>query len=134
MTSATHSRGTTQKAAATKPRNFLTFLLMEQFAAKEIGLRIAQARHERGLSQDELADLAAGFGKRSLQDYEAGVTIPYKHLRELSRLLKKPTEWFLYGDPDPPAAVAVEERLDRLESLAERILVEVRARAGRRSA
>jgi transcriptional regulator with XRE-family HTH domain len=88
----------TQKPAATNARNFRTFLLMQQFAAEEIGARIAQARNERGLTQDELSDLAAGFSKRSLQDYEAGKTIPYKHLRELSQLLKKPTEWFLYGD------------------------------------
>jgi transcriptional regulator with XRE-family HTH domain len=98
-----------QELAATKARNFRTFLLMQQFAAKEIGARIALARNERGLSQEELSDMASGFSKRSLQDYEAGVTIPYKHLRELGRLLKKPEEWFLYGDdneqeaPDAPS-------------------------------
>lgn len=88
-----------QKLAATKTRNLRTLLLMEQFAAGEIGARIQQARRERGLTQEEFAELTT-FSKRSLQDYESGVTIPYKHLREISRLLRRPEEWFLYGDPD----------------------------------
>lgn len=86
-----------QELAATKSRNFRTFLLMQQFAAHEIGERIKLARKERGLTQDELAAMAS-FSKRSLQDYEYGKTIPYKHLRELARLLNRPEEWFLYGD------------------------------------
>lgn len=40
----------------------------------------------------------ASFSKRSLQDYEAGNTAAYRHLGEISRLLNKPHEWFLYGD------------------------------------
>jgi transcriptional regulator with XRE-family HTH domain len=70
---------------------------MQQFDADAIGARIRQARNERGLTQDELAAMAS-FSKRSLQDYEAGTTIPYRHLRELGRLMNKPEEWFLYGD------------------------------------
>lgn len=105
------SSGVAQKPAATSGRNFRTFLLMQQFAAHEIGGRIKQARLEAGLTQDELADLASGFSKRSLQDYESGVTTPYKHLQELSRLLRRPTEWFLYGDAEvKPETVTVTER------------------------
>lgn len=88
-----------QIPAATNLRNFRTFLLMAQFEAQEIGARIAQARNEKGLTQEELAEMAS-FSKRSLQDYEAGETIPYRHFREIGRLLHKPTEWFLYGDPE----------------------------------
>lgn len=91
---------TAQKLAATKGRNFRTFLLMQQFAADEIGARIAQARKERGLTQEQLAGMAS-FSQRSLQDYERGVTIPYRHMRELAKLLRRPEEWFLYGDPEP---------------------------------
>jgi transcriptional regulator with XRE-family HTH domain len=77
---------------------------MQQFEAAEIGARIKQAQRERGLLQHELAAMAS-FSQRSLQDYQSGVTIPYKHLTELSRLLGKPVEWFLRGDE----AVNVEE-------------------------
>src|SRR4029077_822569 len=93
-----------QLSAATNGRTFRRFLLMQQFEAAEIGARIKQAQRERGLLQHELAAMAS-FSQRSLQDYQSGVTIPYKHLSELSRLLGKPVEWFLRGDE----AVNVEE-------------------------
>jgi transcriptional regulator with XRE-family HTH domain len=113
--------GTTQQAAATNGRNFRTFLLMQQFEAQEIGARIKQARLERGLTQEVLAEMAP-FSKRSLQDYETGVTIPYRHLRELSRLLGKPEEWFLYGD-EPVAS----DRLELIEEQLARVASEVAA-------
>jgi transcriptional regulator with XRE-family HTH domain len=106
--------GAAQQAAATSSRNFRTFLLVQQLAAKEIGARIKQARRERGIaSQEDLAAMAS-FSKRSLQDYETGVTIPYRHLRELSHLLGRPEEWFLYGD-EPVSS-------DRLESIEEQLI------------
>ncbi len=80
---------------------------MQQFDREAIGRRIALARHERGLTQDELAALAS-FSKRALQEYEGGVRIPYKHMDELHRLLGKPTEWFLYGDQQEQETVATE--------------------------
>lgn len=94
--------GTTRKAAATNARNFRTFLLVSQLEAQEIGARITQARKELGMTQEEVAEVAT-FSKRSLQDYEAGVTIPYRHLREISGLLKRPVEWFLHGTPESPS-------------------------------
>lgn len=103
----------TQKPSATNAANLRTFLLMEQFAAKEIGGRIAQARRERGLTQEQLAGMCS-FSERSLQDYEAGTTIPYKHLTELGAILGRKTEWFLHGDEQ--ASPDVEERLERIEA------------------
>jgi transcriptional regulator with XRE-family HTH domain len=106
MAQSRHRNGAAQELAATNPRNFRTFLLMQQFAAQEIGARIRQARKERGLTQDQLADLVTGFSKRSLQDYESGKTIPYAHLTELGVILRRTTEWFLYGDEpeeEPPS-------------------------------
>ena len=117
--------GGTRKSAATKSRSFRTFLLVSQFEAEEIGARIALARNERGMTQEELAG-AATFSKRSLQDYETGVTIPYKHLRELSSLLGREVEWFLRGETeiDVDRLTGLEaqlrealERLQRVEAL-----------------
>lgn len=99
------------KTAATNLRSFRNFLLVSQFEAQEIGARIAQARKESGLTQEQVADVAS-FSKRSLQDYEAGVTIPYKHLRELAGIFRRKPEWFLHGDPDDVS----EDRLAGLES------------------
>lgn len=87
------------KAAATTTRTFRSFLLMSQLEAQEIGARIKQKRLERGMTQEELAQTAS-FSARSLQDYENGVTIPYKHFQELGRLLDVSHEWFMYGDED----------------------------------
>lgn len=110
MAQVKHRRDTAQKPASRSSRSFRTFLLLQQFEAKEIGERIAQARLERGLTQEELAEMAS-FSKRSLQDYETGVTIPYRHLRELGRLLGKATEWFLYGKGEEDLS---DDRVERL--------------------
>jgi transcriptional regulator with XRE-family HTH domain len=93
-----------------------------QFEAKEVGGRIALARNEAGLTQETLAEMAS-FSKRSLQDYEAGVTIPYKHMREISRLLAKPVEWFLHGESDSARETAetIEALTGRLEALEGRV-------------
>lgn len=91
MTQSRRTRSATQEPASKTSRSFRTFLLMAQFEAREIGQRIAEARTIAGLTQEELAEMAS-FSKRSLQDYEAGVTIPYRHMREISRLLRRDVE------------------------------------------
>lgn len=116
MAQVKHTNRTAQKAAATNSREFRTFLLMAQFEAQEIGARIQQARKEKGLTQEELAEMAS-FSKRSLQDYETGQTIPYRQLQELGRLLGRPTEWFLYGEKDPAAGADLEQVLEAVEGL-----------------
>lgn len=127
MTNATRIFRDAQESAATAARNFSTFLVVQQFAAKEIGARIQIARKERGMTQDDLAALAP-FSKRSLQDYEAGETIPYKHLSDLSRLLGRPTEWFLYGDDDATSSDGEEsqEAMRAMLARVEETLAEVR--------
>lgn len=90
-------KGAAMKPAATNSRTFRTFLLMSQFEAKEIGARIALARNEAGLTQEELTEMAT-FSKRALQMWEAGNVIPYRQMQEISRLLDRPVEWFLHGE------------------------------------
>jgi transcriptional regulator with XRE-family HTH domain len=63
----------------------------------EIGRRVAQARKEAGLTQQELADRLE-VTKRSLQGYESGAVIPYRHLGRLADLLGRGAAWFLAGD------------------------------------
>lgn len=112
-------RAVPQKVAATDSRILRTFLLMRQFEAQEIGARIAQARKELGLTQEQLAEMAS-FSRRSLQDYESGLTIPYRHFRELSRLLRRTPEWFLYGD-DEGASAETRTLAERLGDVVERL-------------
>lgn len=88
----------TQDPSATNLRSFRTFLLMREFAAREIGERIALARREAGgMTQEQLGELL-NVSTRSVQDYEAGGTIPWRHFQRLEQILKKSTPWFLYGD------------------------------------
>ncbi len=89
---------TTQKTSATNLRNLRTFLRMRQEEARQIGGRIALARKEAdGMTQGELADLL-NVSARSIQDYEAGVTIPWKYFRDLEKIFPSHTfDWFLHG-------------------------------------
>lgn len=109
-------------SAATNTRSFRTFLLVSQLQAQEIGARIALARNESGLTQEQLADLGS-FSKRSLQNWEAGVVIPYKSFEEISRLLRRPTDWFLHGelsepdDEQPRLELRLAELADAIELL-----------------
>lgn len=123
MAKSRRSTLTSKEVSATNARSFRTFLLMAEFAAKEIGARIAEARTLRGLTQENLAEMLS-ISTRSLQDYEAGVRIPYKHFRDLGRMLKKPEEWFLYGKADeveePSEAMAAQ--LDRIERALEALV------------
>lgn len=102
-----------QEAAATNGRNFRTFLLVSQLEAREIGARIAQARNEAGLTQEELVEVAS-FSKRSLQDYEAGVTIPYRHLREIAGIVNATVPWLLHGEPEGAPGLDLHNRLESL--------------------
>ena len=61
---------------------------------EELGGRIASARIEAGLTQQELAD-RIGVTRRSLQGYEAGRVAPYRHLERLAEVLERPRAWFL---------------------------------------
>lgn len=118
------SQMVTQKDAATNLRSFRTFLLMQQFAAHEVGARIAQARKEAsGMTQEQLAELL-NVSKRSVQDYEAGKTIPWRHFKEMGAIFRRPMEWFLHGDDD-------EEERDRTLAARLEALVE-EAEQGRR--
>lgn len=88
-----------KKLAATDARNLRTLLLLSVFEPQDIGARIATARKEAGLTQAELADLV-GVSTRSLQGYEAGEVVPYRHMAKLAEITKRPVAWFLHGDEE----------------------------------
>ena len=122
---ATRTFKSAHPSSATTTRNFRSFLLMAQLEAREIGARIKQARKERGLTQEELAELC-DVSTRALQTWEGGAVTPYRHFKDLARLLQRQEEWFLYGDPPAPAEDAelgeVKDRLERIESRLEQVV------------
>lgn len=59
-----------------------------------VGERIAAARLDAKLSQRTLA-AELHVSVRTLQNYEAGKFVPYRHLDGLSRLLRRNPAWLL---------------------------------------
>jgi transcriptional regulator with XRE-family HTH domain len=82
--------------------------------AREVGRRIARARYEAGwMTQKTLAELLC-VCKRSVQSYEAGATIPYRHLHRLADIFERPATWFLYGGEPADDSSAVADRDDEI--------------------
>jgi transcriptional regulator with XRE-family HTH domain len=86
-----------------------------------IGRRLAQARKEAGFTQEQLAELV-GVTPRSIQGYEAGKVVPYRHLKRLEEVTGKPPSWLLRNEKEPGVLSA--EVAERLVSLVERVAAE----------
>jgi transcriptional regulator with XRE-family HTH domain len=113
---------TRNKLSATDTRNLRTLLLLSVFEGQEIGARIKRAREEKGLRQEDLADLI-NVSTRTIQGYEAGETSQYRRLKAIGEVTGRPVEWFLHGDrPEDVEATTVAEL--RAEVAAVRLLVE----------
>lgn len=110
--------GATKQPAATKSRNFRTFLLVTQLEAEAIGARLALARKEAGFTQEQVAEMST-MSKRSLQNYEAGITIPYAHFRELAAIYTREVDWFLHGEAAQKKAILLEELAASVVTLTE---------------
>lgn len=90
---------------------------MRQFAQQEIGERIAQARKESGgMTQEELAELL-NVSKRSVQDYEAGTTVPWKYFQLLEEVFKRPLSWFLHGEEEQLPQDLAQQLADAMDAL-----------------
>ena len=93
--------------------------------AAVVGARIAQVRKERGLTLRELAE-GLGVTVRSLQSYEAGVVLPYRHLPRLAALLHRSPTWILQGRTrgmeEREALVALRQEFrERVQTLEEQL-------------
>ena len=68
------------------------------------------------MTQGELA-AALGITTRSVQNYEAGKSIPYRHLRRIELLTHTPPGWLLAGGTRGPGALtdlaAVRDTLEK---------------------
>jgi transcriptional regulator with XRE-family HTH domain len=99
--------------------------------AAAVGRRIAQARHEAGwMTQETLAELLC-ICKRSVQTYESGTRVPYRHLHRLAEIFERPASWFLHGHPAGSGGDATDEeilkRLDLHAELLGKLAVELAA-------
>lgn len=95
------------------------------------GKRLAAARNAVHLSQRALA-AELGVSLRTVQNYEAGKFVPYRHLDALGKLLGRSPAWFLYGgeerDPEQLRARSRQQRhqlrqnVARLVALRDRLM------------
>src|ERR671920_317202 len=78
-----------------------------------IARRLQHARRTAGMTQRELAD-HLGLTPRSIQGYEAGAVVPYRHLRTIARLLGRDMTWLLDGrGPRRTGGASLMDELDR---------------------
>ena len=120
------------KAVLSEPDAKKRDRMVKEFEAKAIGERLRQARREAGMTQEDLAEVSS-FSKRSLQDYEAGVTIPYRNLTELATILRRSVAWFLHGaeaDRSPEEDAALAERMTAVEAQLQELVQEIQRRRG----
>jgi transcriptional regulator with XRE-family HTH domain len=89
-----------------------------------IGGRIARARKESGLTQEELAALV-GVSPRSIQGYEAGKVVPYRRLGQLAQAVNREVGWMLEGDARA-GAMSTDEVAERLVGLVEEVSAEAK--------
>ena len=98
---------------------------MDPYQARQVGKRIAETRKAAGMTQPQLADLL-NLSARSVQDFEHGITVPWRYFERLEDIFGKSLSWFLRGegDPTPPpdpdlAGRRHDELMARLEELRE---------------
>jgi transcriptional regulator with XRE-family HTH domain len=65
-----------------------------------VGARITRARKESGLTQAQLA-ATLGITTRSVQNYESGAIVPWRHLSHIETITRRRNGWLLRGDPSP---------------------------------
>lgn len=107
----------------TIPGIFPTMAIKHEAFFKEMGARIAQARKERGLTQQQLAD-ALGVSQQTLAHYEVGrVGVGAAMLPRLAELLDLSFDEILTGQPTVripgkrgPAS-RIEQQLDAIAKL-----------------
>jgi transcriptional regulator with XRE-family HTH domain len=96
---------------------------MRRELAGGIGGRIARARRERGLTQEELAELV-GVSPRSIQGYEAGKIVPYRRLGRIAEVTERDLRWLLEGDDQGSSVDG--EAVEQLAKLVEELVTEAR--------
>jgi transcriptional regulator with XRE-family HTH domain len=90
---------------------------------RRVGTRIATARREAGMTQRQLAR-ELGVTTRSIQNYEAGAVIPYRHLRRIETLTRRRPGWLLAVNPERDDMGDTLARLERALADHQRLLQE----------
>jgi len=95
-------------------RDFAITARVETAERRRIGSRITQARRERGLTQRELAE-ELGVTPRSIQNYESGTIVPWRHLGRIELVTRKRAGWLLRDDEGGALIDTVSTLLEAME-------------------
>jgi transcriptional regulator with XRE-family HTH domain len=87
---------------------------------EQIVQRIARAREEAGLTQQEAADIL-GVHKRTIENWEH-VRVPWRDLNRVAEVYGKPLDWFLHGDIATEPDEETHARLERIERVLEELV------------
>lgn len=94
---------------------------MEDGQPKQIGERLTDARHQAGMTQEELGDLV-GVSTRSIAAYEAGDIVPWRHMKKLAEYLGQPVAYLIHGEAaDTAYDMQLERILEELKMLRKEI-------------
>jgi transcriptional regulator with XRE-family HTH domain len=89
---------------------------------EELGRRIRTARNEKGLSQQELAELVGLKHAQDISRYERGKTeVPDFRIDRIATATDQPRSYFLRDPAEPETVKNLDERLAGLETLLNRI-------------
>jgi transcriptional regulator with XRE-family HTH domain len=97
---------------------------------KGIAGRIKQARNEKGLTQEQMANLL-DVKQRTYQNYESATKprIPWERMNDIGRITRKKVEWLLHGEaPDLISAMngsipkAIQDQLVELDRKLDEVL------------
>jgi transcriptional regulator with XRE-family HTH domain len=100
---------------------------------RAIGARIAEARRHAGLTQRQLAQ-SLGVTVRTVQNYEAGVAVPYRYLRTIEALTHSRPGWILDGKEHGDLAdtiAALQQAMERHHELMREHLLAMRRHTDR---
>ena len=89
---------------------------------RQIGALVRDARRHHGLTQEQLAE-RVGVTQRSIQGYEAGAVVPYKHFKRLEEVTGRTLAWFLGREEDAGASNLADVG-ERLVALVEQVAAE----------
>jgi PAS domain S-box-containing protein len=86
-----------------------------------VGQRIARARKEAGLTQQELAD-RIGVGRRSIQGYESGEIAAYRHLNRVAAAVGRSRDWLVAEEPaSQPTGITTELKVELRDLIREEL-------------
>ncbi len=83
---------------------------------QEIGLRLKQARKEKGLTQEKISEML-GISQKHYSEVERGITgLSVKHLIQISDILSESLDYLLKGyvSDSPSAAVQTNLQINEL--------------------